>query len=254
MGKGGEMATVYLIRHGQAGPAEDYDRLSPLGMRQARLLGRYLKQQVDPAGQGIERVVAGGLRRQQETARCLVEEIGQEDPLGDSLDTRVQVDSRWNEFDLFRVYHQLGPILAAGSPAFAADWAEMKRERAADPHTSRGATGRCDRAIIEAWIEDRYPLPDGTETWPTFRQRVQAAWEGVGEMATGSRLAIVTSAAPIALTVGLLLSVPDDRILQLMTVLYNSGLTVLRWRTEAPLLISFNTTPHLSDPTVRTFR
>lgn len=248
------MTTVYLIRHGQAGPADDYDRLSPLGMQQARLLGRYLKRQVGPTGQGIERVVAGGLRRQQETARCLMEEIGPEAASGASFSTEIQIDSRWNEFDLFRVYHQLGPILAAASPAFAADWVEMKRERVADPHTTRGATGRCDRAIIEAWIEDRYPLPDGTETWPAFRQRVQSAWEGVGEMATSSRLAIVTSAAPIALTVGLLLSIPDDRILRLMTVLYNAGLTVLRWRTEAPLLISFNATPHLSDPTVLTFR
>ena len=248
------MTTVYLIRHGQAGPAEDYDRLSPLGMQQARLLGRYLKQQVDPAGQGIQRVVAGGLRRQQETARCLVEEYDPQEPFGASLGTQVEIDVRWNEFDLFRVYHQLGPILAAASPTFAADWAEMKRERKADPHTTRGATGRCDRAIIEAWIEDRYPLADGTETWPAFRQRVQAAWDTVGEMAYNSKLAIVTSAAPIALTVGLLLSIPDDRILRLMTVLYNAGLTVLRWRTEAPLLISFNTTPHLADSTVLTFR
>ena len=244
------MTTVYLIRHGQAGPAEDYDRLSPLGMEQARLLGRYLKQQGESAGQGVERVIAGGLRRQQETARCLVEEFDREESLG----ARVEVDSRWNEFDLFRVYHQLGPILAAASPTFAADWVEMRRERAADPHATRGAIGRCDRAIIEAWIEDRYPLPDGTETWPAFRQRVQAAWEAVGEMASGSTLAIVTSAAPIALTVGILLSIPDDRILRLMTVLYNASLTILRWRREAPLLISFNTTPHLSDPTIRTFR
>jgi broad specificity phosphatase PhoE len=195
-------------------------------------------------------VIAGGLRRQQETARCLVEEFDREESLG----ARVEVDSRWNEFDLFRVYHQLGPILAAASPTFAADWVEMRRERAADPHATRGATGRCDRAIIEAWIEDRYPLPDGTETWPAFRQRVQAAWEAVGEMASSSTLAIVTSAAPIALTVGILLSIPDDRILRLMTVLYNASLTILRWRREAPLLISFNTTPHLSDPTIRTFR
>jgi broad specificity phosphatase PhoE len=183
-----------------------------------------------------------------------VEELDPLATFGASLGTQVEVDLRWNEFDLFRVYQQLGPILAGASPAFAADWAEMKREREADPHATRGATGRCDRAIIEAWIEDRYPLADGTETWPAFRQRVQAAWTAVGEMTNSSKLAIVTSAAPIALTVGLLLSIPDDRILRLMTVLYNAGLTVLRWRTEAPLLISFNTTPHLSDPTVLTFR
>lgn len=248
------MSTVYLIRHGQAGPVDDYDRLSPLGVEQARRLGRYLRQQANPHSREGDRVIAGGLRRQQETARWLVAEMDRDDSVGTTSATPVAIDPRWNEFDLFRVYQQLGPVLAAASPAFALDWEEMRREREVNPHATRGASGRCDRAIIEAWMEDRYPLADGAETWPAFRRRVHAAWEAVGEMAIGSRLAIVTSAAPIALTVGLLLAIPDDRILRLMAVLYNAGLTILRWRKEGPLLISFNTTPHLADPTVLTFR
>ena len=38
------MATIYLFRHGQASfGADDYDKLSPLGERQATLLGHYLR-------------------------------------------------------------------------------------------------------------------------------------------------------------------------------------------------------------------
>jgi broad specificity phosphatase PhoE len=37
------MATLYLIRHGQASfGADDYDKLSGLGCRQASVLGDYL--------------------------------------------------------------------------------------------------------------------------------------------------------------------------------------------------------------------
>ena len=37
------MATIYLIRHGQASfGAEDYDKLSELGCRQAQVVGEYL--------------------------------------------------------------------------------------------------------------------------------------------------------------------------------------------------------------------
>ncbi|HEX8283391.1 MAG TPA: histidine phosphatase family protein [Pyrinomonadaceae bacterium] len=58
------MSNVYFIRHGQAGTRDEYDSLSDLGRRQARLLGDYL------VSQGVEfaRAYAGGLRRQQQTA------------------------------------------------------------------------------------------------------------------------------------------------------------------------------------------
>jgi broad specificity phosphatase PhoE len=38
------MASIYLIRHGQASfGAQDYDKLSELGRRQATLTGEYLR-------------------------------------------------------------------------------------------------------------------------------------------------------------------------------------------------------------------
>ncbi len=56
------MSVLYLIRHGQAGTRENYDSLSELGRRQARLLGEHLR--------GIEFAAAysGSLARQRATA------------------------------------------------------------------------------------------------------------------------------------------------------------------------------------------
>ena len=63
------MAAIFLLRHGQASFGEsDYDRLSPLGIEQARLLGAAL------AGCNLRspQFISGGMRRHQETlSECL---------------------------------------------------------------------------------------------------------------------------------------------------------------------------------------
>jgi len=39
------MSEIFFVRHGQASfGSDDYDRLSPLGVRQAKILARYLAQ------------------------------------------------------------------------------------------------------------------------------------------------------------------------------------------------------------------
>ena len=60
------MATIYLIRHGQASfGAENYDKLSELGCRQAEVAGEYFRD----TGIQFDAVYSGDLSRQRETAR-----------------------------------------------------------------------------------------------------------------------------------------------------------------------------------------
>ena len=59
------MGTLFLVRHGQASAFDDnYDRLSTLGERQARLLGEDWKRR----GLALDRVFTGPRVRQQRTA------------------------------------------------------------------------------------------------------------------------------------------------------------------------------------------
>ena len=61
------MGTLHLVRHGQAGfLAEDYDRLSALGRRQAARLGEWLRATGRPAAPAF----SGGMRRHAETAEA----------------------------------------------------------------------------------------------------------------------------------------------------------------------------------------
>jgi len=62
------MRVLTLVRHSQASFfTDDYDRLSPTGIAQARLLGDYWARQGDAFGE----VYVGPRRRQQQTAELV---------------------------------------------------------------------------------------------------------------------------------------------------------------------------------------
>jgi broad specificity phosphatase PhoE len=227
-----------LIRHAQAGPRHNYDALSELGHRQAALLGRYL------AGEEVQltAIYTGGLRRQQQTAAIVGEcfkGAGRHAP-------EIQIDERWNEFSLAAVYRGISGRLTAEREEFARDYEEMKAALRVDPHTTRGATGRCDRAVMQAWMENRYPEYEG-EAWPAFQGRVQACLADLASHTAGHAVAVFTSATPIAIWMGLALGLSDEKVLNLTGTIYNSSLTTMRLRRGELTPFTFNCTPHLAE-------
>lgn len=81
------MGEIILVRHGQANSAatteEDYDRLSPLGWDQTRLLGDWLRDH----DYSFDHVLSGTLRRHRETA--------------ESMGVTPEEDARLNEIDYY---------------------------------------------------------------------------------------------------------------------------------------------------------
>src|SRR5262245_61117743 len=237
-----------MVRHGQAGSRENYDLLSELGQQQSRLLGEYL------AGRALafDAVYAGGLNRQRQTAAIALESLRGADQTPNAVPELI-IDERWNEFSLLDVYRRMAPRLMADSEEFARDYEQMQSDLITDPHTTRGAAGRCDRALIEAWMENRYPDYDG-QLWEEFRKRAHSGFEVLSERDPKDNVVIFTSATPIAIWVGAALGLSNEKVLRLMAVLYNSGLTTLKIRQDELLLLNFNTTPHLAFPSLMTFR
>ena len=91
------MTVVQLIRHAQASAGtSNYDRLSELGISQARSLGAHLEMEPSPAV-----VACGEHRRHRDTV------------LHAGFD-RARIDPRWNEFDP-------APILRVGAPDYAGE-------------------------------------------------------------------------------------------------------------------------------------
>ena len=238
------MSIIYFIRHAQAGTRDNYDRLSELGEQQAKLLGEHLAAQ----GIRLSAVVSGGMQRQRHTAEMVLKELSRAGlPAPD-----LWADERWNEFSLLRVYQSYVPRLIEESEAFARDYEEMQEVLKQDPHAVRGATGRCDAAVVIAWMQNRYPHFEG-ESWADFRGRILARCAEIEDGGTERAIAVFTSATPIAISTSQALELKDEKLLSILGVIANTSITVMRKVGDDLRLFSFNSTPHLNDSN-RTYR
>ena len=230
------MSFIYLIRHAQAGSRDNYDVLSELGREQARLLGEHLSQQEVELGA----VYAGGMQRQRHTAEIACDVMASR---GVAV-PEVTTDERWNEFSLISVYRAIAKRMTEEDPEFARDYREMQDAVRRDPHTTGGATGRCDGAVVRAWMEARYEDYKG-ESWSAFRERIQGCGLGLSNGDSNKAIAVFTSATPVAILAAAALELNDEKLLSILGVIYNSGITVLRSREGGLRLFTFNSTPHL---------
>jgi len=212
------MATLYLVRHGQASfTAEDYDRLSPLGRQQSVWLGEYFAERRIV----FARAVCGTLERQRDTARAILE------TMGSSL--TAEEHPGWNEYSgeaLYRAY--------AGE-----EWAKAR---------ARGevrAVYRSIKAALEAWSEDRLhgPLP---ETWRGFGERVGAALQSACAGLPGDAVVLVASSGgAIGRAVADLLQAPARAAIELNLQFRNAGFCEIFFSRRGMRLVSLNCIPHL---------
>ncbi|MFZ5927415.1 MAG: histidine phosphatase family protein [Acidobacteriota bacterium] len=238
------MSTLYLIRHGQAGLRDDYDRLSALGQEQARCLAQWFLRE----GITFDRMITGGLRRQNETSAIVAEMM----LAAGAAPQEVEVDPRWSEFDLDQVYAGIAPHIAAEDPAFRSQYEDLlARMRSGEDGIHRQWTP-ADTMVVRAWIEGRYPF-DG-ESWPAFLDRVHSALADAIQ-SPARRTAVFTSATPVAIAVASLFgSRAPMHIMRLAGAAVNTNVTILDTRGGGAALACFNAFPHLTEPRLRTFR
>jgi broad specificity phosphatase PhoE len=238
------VSTLYLIRHGQAGLRDDYDRLSPLGQEQARRLAAWFLHE----GIAFDRILCGGLRRQKETASIAAEVLA----AAGAAPAAIEEDPRWSEFDLDQVYAGIAPRIAAEDEGFRAQYEELlARMRSGEDGVHRQWT-QADTMVVRAWIEGRYPFEG--ESWPAFAGRVRSALADVTSALT-RRTAVFTSATPVGICVASLFgSSAPMHIMRLAGAAVNTNFTVLDIRDGEASLACFNAFPHLSEPRLRTFR
>jgi broad specificity phosphatase PhoE len=215
------MATLYLVRHGQASfAAENYDRLSALGRQQSVWLGEYFAER----GIAFSRVVCGTLERQRQTARAILETTG--------CGLTAEEHPGWNEYSgeaLYKAY--LGD-----------DWA---RGRATGDVR---AVYRTIRAALEAWSEGRLqgPLP---ETWSGFGERIAAAMQSAcAGLPNDAMVLAASSGGAIARGVADLMQAPARAAIELNLQFRNSGFCEVFFSQRSMRLVSVNCIPHLDRP------
>ncbi len=216
------MPHVWLIRHGQASfGAANYDVLSELGARQARLLGEWLaERRLRPA-----RIMVGTLTRQQETAQALAEGLGGAAP-------EFEVHAGLNESDADSV---LSGWFAAGNP-----------------RPERGDRKAHFKALTQAVLAWQQGKIEGAESFAEFETRVADA---VKQAAEGERPTFcVSSGGAIGQAVRAAVGAPAETQIRLQMQIKNASFTRLAGRAERLNLLGFNETPHLEgDETLTTW-
>jgi broad specificity phosphatase PhoE len=226
------MGTLLLVRHGQASAFEgNYDRLSTLGEKQARMLGDSWRRRE----LRLDRVFVGPRVRQQRTAEIAAETGGLPPPvvLEDLDEMRVEPLFREHLPDLFARH---GHLAALGDAMVAAD-GDLERAR---------GFARLFEAVLQLWLRGDVSAP-GVESWLEFRARVRRALTLMRAEARGQRIAAFTSAGPVASAVQLALQADDDTTLSLAFRVRNSSVSEFVFSGERFSLASFNETPHLPD-------
>jgi broad specificity phosphatase PhoE len=218
------MGKILLVRHGQASfNDDDYDRLSPLGVEQARHLGEWFTR----CGLRIDRAVTGGMRRHRQTADACLGAVG--------FDAPADSDPGLDEYDFREVILRLHPEFA--------DAQALTRHVAAAEHPRRTFQALFAQAL-QRWIGGHDA--GYRETWVDFRARCVAALERVAAAAGRSTNAVVfTSGGPIAAVCQHLLGLADERVGELNFAIVNCSVTALKHRPGQVSLDYFNNYAHL---------
>ncbi|SDW73025.1 Broad specificity phosphatase PhoE [Pseudomonas syringae] len=224
------MGSIYLIRHGQASfGADDYDVLSPVGIRQAQVLGAHL---VD-MGLTFDRCLSGELLRQKDTARHALAqyaEAGLEVPL-------IETDSAFDEFDAEGVIRALIPAVLDEEP----DALNILRNAAED----RVGFQRLFTLITQRWLSGRHDTPE-LQSWAAFVARVQAGLSRMLESASAhERIAVFTSGGTITALLHLITGMPAAQAVELHWHIVNASLHQLKFKGNQVSLVSFNSYTHL---------
>ncbi len=210
------MGTLYLVRHGQASFGSDnYDQLSPLGIRQCHRLGEYLAAK----GRRFEAVLTGTLQRQ----------VQSYDALADGLGQRLEALRLpgLNEYDSHAVIAAFHP-----EPLAKADTPERYREHF-----------RLLRRALSAWMAGQ-TKPTGMPSYADFAAGVAAALAQVRSQCSGDVL-MVSSGGPIATAVAQVLGTAPEVAIDLNLRIRNSALSEFHFNPKRHALVTFNTLPHL---------
>src|SRR5215468_9946698 len=232
------MGRLFLVRHAQASfLSSNYDRLSPLGQEQARLLGEHW------AGRGFrfDRAVSGPAVRHRDTARIVGEAYHS---AGLPAPTAVVVPE-FDEFQGEAVLSAALPQLVDGNENIRA--LSQAMERASSDAEKSASFERLFEAVISAWVDGQFVLHN-VESWPAFCERVNRGLEAfLSQARKGESSLIFTSGGPIAVVLQRALHLPSRDTLKVARMSRNASYTEFLFSSDRLTLSSFNAFPHLPD-------
>jgi broad specificity phosphatase PhoE len=236
------MSMIYMIRHGQASfGKEDYDQLSSLGKRQARILAQHFLD----TGFHPDAVYSGTMARQTGTAQEVLSAYrvaGRKVP-------GLEMLSGFNEYNTAAIITALFPGMVKEDPSLNDDLANM--------YVSKDSFKRVFEGAMLRWVTGAFDTPE-FESWEALKARVAESLRLIMKShGKGKTIAVFTSGGAIAASLAHVLGISGERAMRLNWQLLNSSVSRFMYNEERITLAGFNGIAHLElagDPTLTTYR
>jgi broad specificity phosphatase PhoE len=239
------VSRLLLVRHAQASfLGADYDKLSPLGETQARLLGEYWASR----NATFDSVGTGRLARQKDTARIVAESYRRS---GVRFPKPVIV-AEFDEFDGEGVLRLALPRLLETNRQVRDLYGSFKNS--STPENLSTHFQRLFEIVITKWVTGELAVP-GIEAWPEFCARVnRGISQFISPCAHGVTALVFCSGGPIAVAVQRALHLAPPDTLRVMWMSRNSAYAEFLFSGERFTLSAFNAHAHLDDSSLLTYR
>ncbi len=239
------MGRVFLVRHAQASFLEpNYDKLSPTGETQARLLGEYWARHK----MAFDRVCTGPRVRHRDTEKA-VREIYARNGL------EFPKSAVFEQFDEFQ-----GDVVLEKSLPHLIETSSQIREldvavrNANSPPQRRRNFQKLFETVVTMWVNGELTA-DGVESWEVFMARVNRGLSQFLSAASKSETcAIFTSGGPVAVSVQRALHLSPQDTLQVAWMPRNCSYSEFLFSGDRFTLSTFNSFQHLDDPLLLTYR
>ncbi len=218
-----------MVRHAQASFGEEnYDRLSPLGIRQAQVLGQYLAH----LGIKFHTVYSGSMKRQIDTAQAVMAELSEDGP-----DSQVRIAEEFNEFDSYSIIMSQVRDMILDDPSVDKDFSRIYTDRRSFQHLF-------DKAM-QRWISGEGGA-SGVEALHSFTNRVRLGVARVmEENGRKKRVAVFTSGGAICAVMQMALDLSAAKTMQLAWQIRNTSVSTFSYGDGSLSLYSFNSVAHL---------
>jgi broad specificity phosphatase PhoE len=239
------LSRLFLVRHGQASFLEaDYDKLSPLGETQSRLLGEFWAKRK----MRFDHVAAGPRARQKDTARIVGEAYRD---AGVSFPETI-VMPEFDEYDGEGLLKRALPQLLESHETVR----DLYRlfENSSTPSERSKQLQKLLEVVVIDWVNGDLVVP-GVEPWQEFRGRVNKGLsQFISRCGHGVSAAIFCSGGPVAIAVERALHLLPLDTLRVMWMSRNGSYTDFLFSGERFTLSAFNSYPHLDDASLLTYR
>lgn len=236
------MSEILMVRHGQASFGEkDYDRLSPAGINQAKLLARHLLN----TRQTFDAVYCGTMERQKNTAKELTECFSNARiPVPDPV-----ISADFDEYDSFSVWNSLVQPMLKENPDLSGAFKTA--------HTDKKSFQKIFETVMFKWVSGEYDLK-GLPSWAGFKHRVINGISKITEAhISGKKVIVFTSGGPVSAAVQFALGLSDYKTIELSWQVINSSVTRFKYGSKGIMLSGFNDISHIimkKDTSLITYR